>query len=174
MSISNRNLRVVITGALNINYYRTDIPISGQGVSAGFNYTRPNRVFQHGSGEGKCNLLHFSTRNLNNAVEIINLNGGLSNYWGDELNFNSIKVIHIENKETTAGRFLQVRFKNEIMHIGPGGSRRIIEPKGAGISSFVSSQSSEEGSLVLSTDTDVTFDLIVAGSSDESSSSSGA
>ena len=60
------------------------------------------------------------------------------------------------------------------MYIGPGGTRRIIEPQGMGISAIVSSASSEEGSIVFSTDTSVTFDLIIGGSSDESSSSSGA
>ena len=174
MSISNRQLRIGITGGLNINYYRTDIPMSQQGVNASTQYSRSNRIFTHGSGAGKCNLCHFSTYTLNNNVLVITLNGGLSNFWGDQLNFNAVKIIEIFNRETEPGKFLQARFKNEIYYIGPGGSRRIIEPQGMGISSIVSSASSEEGSIIFSTDTEVSFDLIIGGSSDESSSSSGA
>lgn len=174
MSITNRSLRISVTGGIQCNYTRTDIPMSTQGVTQNVNYTRPNRIFTHGSGAGKCNLLHYSTRTLDNTVEAINLNGGLSNVWGDQLNFNAIKIIEIHNKESQAGRFLLVRFKNDIYHIGPGGTRRILEPQGLGVASIVSSQSSEEGSLVFSTDLSVEFDLIIGGSSDESSSSSGA
>lgn len=174
MAITDRNLRIGITGGININYYRTDIPMSAQGVNASTQFRRPNRIFSHGSGAGKCNLCHFSTYTLDNNVLAISLNGGLSNFWGDQLNFNAVKLIEIHNRETVAGRFLQVRFKNEIYYIGPGGTRRIIEPQGMGIAAIVSSASSEEGSIVFSTDTSVTFDLIVGGSSDESSSSSGA
>ena len=174
MAITNRNLRIAITGAVNVNYFRTDRPITNQGVATNLNFTDYKQIFTHGSGAGKCNLFHFSTRNLVNNVEIINLNGGLSNEWQDELNFNAIKVIVIRNKETSLGRFLQVRFKNDIYYIGPGGTRIILEPQGIGVAPFVSSSSSEEGSLIFSTDTDVTFDLLLGGSSDESSSSSGA
>lgn len=174
MAITNTLLRVSITGGIQCSYTRKDIPMSAAGINQNVNYTRPNRILTHGSGSGKCNLLHFSTRILNNGIEVINLNGGLSNIWGEQLNFNAIKLIEITNKQTEVGRFLQVRFKNEIYYIGPGGTRRIIEPQGMGIAAIVSSQSSEEGGLIFSTDSNVEFDLIVAGSSDESSSSSGA
>lgn len=172
--ITNRKLTVGISGGLTVRYHRTDIPITQQGAAENFNYNELKKIFTHGSGTNKVNLLHFSTRNLVNAAEVIDLNGGLSNYWGDQLNFNAIKLLLIKNKETEYGRNLQVRFKNEIYYIGPGGSRQIIEPFGTGIVAILSSQSSEEGSLIFSTDNDVWYDLIVAGSLDESSSSSGA
>lgn len=174
MSITNRRLRIALTGGLNVRYYRTDIPISALGVNAGFDYIELKKILEHGSGGSRCNLLHFSTRNLVNAVEVIDLNGGLSNYWGDQLNFHAIKILIIRNREGQDGKNLQARFKNETYYIGPGGYRVIMEPFGQGIMAFNSSESSEEGSLIFSTDTDVSFDLIVGGSSDESSSSSGA
>jgi hypothetical protein len=174
MPITNRNLRIGVTGGIDVEYYRTDIPITNKGVTNSFNYTDLKKIFNHGSGGSRCNLLHFSTRQLVNQTEIIDLNGGLSNYWNDSLNFHAVKLILIRNKETQSGRFLQVRFKNEIYYIGPGGYRLIVEPQGQGVSAIVSSESSEEGSLILSSDSDITFDLIVAGSSEESSSSSGA
>jgi hypothetical protein len=174
MSITNRNLRIGITGGLDITYYRTDLPITTKGATASFNYTELKKILTHGSGGNKCDLLHFSTRNLNNEVEVIDLNGGLSNIWGDQLNYNSVKVIVIRNRETDLGKFLQARFKNDLYYIGPGGYRLIVEPQGQGVSPIESSESSEEGSLIFSTDTDIQFDLIVGGSSEESSSSSGA
>jgi len=174
MDISNRKLRVDLTGLLKTSYKRLDLPIPDQRSKEDIQYSDFRTTLLHGSGLNKANLQFQRRETLNNATLIYNLNGGLKNSWQDELNFNAVKLLLIKNRETTVGRILQVRFKNEIYYIGPNGFRLIGEPYMEGIQSILSSDSSEEGSIIFSTDTDITFDVVIIGSSEESSSSSGA
>lgn len=174
MAISNRRLRLDFTGLLKTVYKRTDLPIPDQRSKEDIQYSDFRTTLVHGSGRGKANLQFQRRETLNNAALIYNLNGGLRNSWGDELNFNAVKYLLVHNRESVVGKILQLRFKNEVYYIGPNGTRIIIEPFMEGIQSILSSDSSEEGPMIFSTDTEVTFDIIIIGSSEESSSSSGA
>lgn len=174
MSITNRKLRVDFTGLFKTTYKRLDLPIPDSRAKEDIQYSDFVTTLTHGAGAGKANLQFQRRETLNNNVLIYNLNGGLSNSWGDQLNFNAVKFVIIRNRETDVGRNLEVRFKNEVYYIGPGGTRIIAEPRNEGIIAFNSSESSEEGSVIFETDTEVTFDVIIIGSTEESSSSSGA
>lgn len=138
------------------------------------NYGGISYTFQNGAGNNKLQLLYRSRRRLVNSTELFNLDGGLTNIWGHTLNFDAVKVLVIKNLETAINRFLEVQFKNERYYIGPTGSRVIIEPYGGGIEAIVSSASSEEGQMAISSNADITYDILMAGSATESSSSSGA
>ncbi len=171
---TNRLLKVDFTGNLDAKYSRTDI-LDGNpaGQRADVTYKTLRRNFNNGRGGSfKVDGMYSQRRHLINNVLVIDIDAGLTNSWGDVLAFDSIKFLIIHNLET-AGRYLDVRFKDERYHIGPEGYRVICEPQGRGIDPIISSSSSEEGGLIISTDSDVTFDLIIIGSSQESSSSSG-
>jgi hypothetical protein len=170
----DRTLKIGITGTLDCKYARTDVLGGSAGHRGDVLYTALRRNFANGrGGRLKVDLLYSKTYNLNNSVLSLNLDGGLTNVWGDVLNYDAVKVIMIQNLETSPGRYLSVRFKDERYYIGPEGYRLIIEPDGSGIDAIVSSSSSEEGVMIFSCDTDINFDLIIAGASQESSSSSG-
>ncbi len=170
---SDRTLKVNFTGAIECKYRRTDTPISPDAVASDVRYSDTKVAFTNGNGAGKVDLLYFKRHTLDNSVLVLDLDGGLQNLWNDTLNYDAVKLLMIVNRETTYGRYLTVQFKDERYNIGAGGKRIIIEPQGKGIEAFVSSGSSEEGALTFSSDTSVTFDLLIAGSSQESSSSSG-
>jgi hypothetical protein len=171
--MNNRQLKFSVTGAIEAIYRRTDV-LDGNStaIRGDLIYKELKRTFTNGAG-GELNAdLFFQNRyNLNNSVLLIDLDGELRNVWNDALDFDSVKYVIIHNRESIAGRYLSVRLKDERYYIGPGGYRVICEPQGKGIDAIESSSSSEEGTFAFSTDTDVTFDLIIAGSSQESSSS---
>jgi hypothetical protein len=170
---TDRRLSVAITGGVDIKYSRTDIldgDPSGQRSDKLYGALRRN--FSNGRGGRNYVDLCFTKRyTLNNSVLTLDLDGVLTNVWGDILNYDSVKLIVIHNLETTFGKYLAVRFKDERYYIGPEGYREICEPAGQGVQAIVSSSSSEEGGMVISCDTSITFDIIIIGSSQESSSS---
>lgn len=170
--ITDRQLTLTFTGGILARYKRTDTPISPNTNSGDVNYNDLKFEFAFGSGNSRVDLLHADRYTLNNNVLIFALDGGIQNVWGDYLDFDSVKCILIRNRETADDRYLDVRFKNEHYVIGPGGFRIIVEPKSKGLQATGSSSSEEEGSLVVSTDSNVEFDLIICGSTQEQSSSS--
>lgn len=164
-----------LTGQLRVNlslvHRKIDLALNTPLDS--INYGGISHTFQNGAGNDKLQLLYHKRRRLINSTEVFNLDGGLTNIWGDALDFDAVKILVIKNLETAINRFLEVRFKNEAYYIGPTGSRLVVEPYGGGIEAIVSSASSEEGQLVISSNADITYDIILAGSATESSSSSG-
>jgi hypothetical protein len=171
--MNNRRLEVGITGNIDVKYSRTDIlDGNASGQRGDVLYSALRRTFSNGRGGRNYADLFFPKRyTLDNSVLSLDLDGVLTNVWGDVLNFDAVKLLVINNLETTVGRNLAVRFKDERYYIGPNGFREICEPFGTGIQSIVSSSSSEEGGLIFSTDNSVTFDVLIIGSSQESSSS---
>ncbi len=124
-----------------------------------------------GSGFERADLQFHDRRQLINATEVLALDGALTNKWGDSLDFDAIKILIVHNRETEISplKLLEVHFKDERYYIGPNGTRIIIEPGPGGILPIVSSGSEIEGSITFSTNDDVTFDLIIIGSQNESS-----
>lgn len=170
---TDRRLKAGFTGSLSTEYRRTDI-LEGDSSRAANDilYTNLRNNFSNGrGGRNKVDLQYIKRYTLNNSVLSLDLDSGLTNIWGDTLDYADVKLLIIKNLETTFGKNLAARFKDERYYIGPEGSRVIIEPAGQGIQAIVSSSSSEEGGLIFSTDTSVTFDVIIIGSSQESSSS---
>jgi hypothetical protein len=169
----NRRLSLGFTGSVDLKYGRTDI--LGGDPKLGRNdvlYSLLRRNFNNGAGGRNYVDLNYVKRyTLNNSVLSLDLDGILTNIWGDTLNYDSVKFLVINNLETLAGRYLTYRFKDERGNIGPEGFRVICEPCGMGIQAIVSSSSSEEGGLIFSSDTSISFDVIIVGSSQESSSS---
>jgi len=156
---------------INLAHKRTDIALNAPTDSV--NYGGVAYTFTHGAGANKLQLLHHKRYRLINSTQVIDLDGGLVDVWGNALNYDAVKILIIKNLETALNRYLEVAFKNERYYIGPTGSRVVIEPYGGGIEAIVSSASSEEGAMTVSSNADVTYDLIVAGTATESSSSSG-
>jgi len=169
----NRTLKAGFTGAISVNYRRTDQPISPNIVKGDIRYSI-KKLLTNGVGAGKADLLYQERRIISNGIHIFNLDGGLVNVWGDVLNYDAIKLLCIVNRQSIEERkFLSVQFKNERYYIGPQGERIIVEPIGMGIASVQSSESSEEGQLVITSDNEIEYDIIIVGASRESSSSSG-
>lgn len=136
-------------------------------------YTDFKTTFIEGSGLNRANLVYYTRSRLQNATEYYNLDSVLQDIYGNYLNYDAVHILGIKNRETTLHRLIEVRFKDEKYHIGPQGGRIIIEPFGPGIEELVSSASFEEGQISVTSNADVTYDIIIIGSSRESSTSSG-
>lgn len=172
-------LSVAFTGVLSCDYLRTDVPISGnQNIRQNIRYADLKTLFTNGDGDYKANLLYEDRFTVTaGGVRIIDLNGGLLNRWDQPLNFNAVHLLVVRNRNPFTNRaILGVGFKNEVLLIGPQGSRVIIEPIHDGMVVYpgLSSSSSEEGHLQLTAlDGDIEADIIIVGSRYEVSSSSG-
>ncbi len=132
-----------------------------------------------GSGLNKADLQWYDRRTLINALEVLDLdNGTLVNQWGDPLDFDAIKYLIIHNRQTNLldpdfginNTNLLVIFKSERYNIGALGTRVIIEPSTRGIPAIIASGSEEEGQIQISSAANVTYDIIIIGSQNESSS----
>ncbi len=166
--VDGRELTTDIKVALKTTYKRTDEPQNTDGLFDNLNYNDIVRHFDNGSGVNRAELQYHERKILDTSTEIIDINGGLENKWGDILAFQAVKLIVINNRSTSGT--LTVTFKNEIYVIGPGGARVVGEPT-TGIEAILSSTSSEEGALTITSDDIVTYDLIIIGATRESSSS---
>lgn len=167
------NLRSFLTVVLATQYKRTDINTSPEGVRDNIDFNDIQHVFENGNGDDRANLQFHSRRNLIDTTELLDLDGILTNKWGQTLDYDAVKIIVIRNRETEDGREIKVNFKDEQYNIGPGGSRTIVEPNSNGIASLVSSGSTEEGQMTVVATGDVTYDLFIIGSFRELTSSSG-
>jgi hypothetical protein len=158
---------------LSTQYKRSDLPLNLTNSKDDLSFNDISHILTNGRGKDKANLQHYSRRRLINATEVIDIDGGLTNVWGHTLNYDAVKQLLIYNRETALDRYLEVTFKNERYYIGPQGYRVAGEPYHGGIEAITSSGSAEEGALTIASNADISFDLIVIGSSGESSSSSG-
>ncbi len=166
--VDGRQLTTDIKIALKTTYKRTDEPQNTDGLFDNLNYDQIVRHFDNGSGVNRAELQYHERKTLDSSTEVIDVNGDLTNKWGDVLAFQAVKLVAINNRATSGT--LQVAFKNELYNIGPGGARIIGEPT-TGIEAINSSTSSEEGALTISADDNITYDLIIIGATRESSSS---
>lgn len=167
------NLRTFINVVLATQYKRTDIPTVPEGVRDNIDFTDIQHALENGNGDDRANLQFHTQRNLINTSETLDLDGVLTNKWGQTLDYDAVKALVIFNRETEDGREIKVNFKDEQYNIGPQGSRTIIEPNSNGIASLVSSQSTEEGMITVVATGDVTYDIFIIGSFRELTSSSG-
>lgn len=152
--------------SLNATYKRTDLPgIDKQTINLNGNFTWDN-----GAGKDRANLLYLAKRRLISSSEELDLDGILTNNWGQTLNYDSVKFIWLKNLETTSGRYLQFTFKSERGNIGALGYRVIVEPDNPGITAFTASGSAEEGVITLTSNADITYEIAIIGSHAESSS----
>jgi len=166
-----RTLQSQINIELNSKYRRNDLPLNLTASRDDLDYKDISQLLKNGRGADLADLQYHSQRNLINTTETFNLDGGITNIWGDTLDYDAVKQLIIFNRETAANRYLEVTFKNEHYYIGPEGARIILEPAGPGIQAVVSSTSQEEGILTVSSNADITYDLIIIGASAENSSS---
>lgn len=168
---ANRRLSAVITAQLQTNYRNIEVLLNPTALLDNLDVSFSQELVD-GSGFGKADLQWYDRRQLINATEVLDLDGTLTNNWGDTLDFDAIKCLIIHNREVDVSplKLLEVQFKNERYYIGPNGTRMVIEPGPGGILSIVSSASQLEGSLVVSSNDNVTYDIIIIGSQDESSS----
>ena len=66
-------------------------------IKGDLRYSDAKKLLTNGSGPGKVDLLHFDRYTLDNAVKLFNLDGGIVNVWGDQLDFDAIKYLLIFN-----------------------------------------------------------------------------
>lgn len=171
--MADTQLSVGVDITFTANYRRTDNAVApGQINQQQIRYTDLTDTLRNGRGQDAADLLYSARRNLNNAVDILSLDGGLMDNFGNLLDFDAVKGIMIFNRTETDGAILEVRFKSERYRIGPRGFRLIWEPRPEGVEAIASSASQEEGSMEISCDLPVTYDIILVGSSGENSSSS--
>lgn len=170
--MADKTLTTAIDVTLSATYRRVDKLIDPAGIAESLRYIDLKDSLANGKGTDRAEQMYHSRRNLNNAVEILDLDNGLQDVFGDTLNFDAVKCLIIKNRTETLGAFLKVVFKNEQYYIGPNGYRIVWEPVAPGIESIASSASFSEGSITFSSDVSLTYDLIIIGSSGENSSSS--
>lgn len=156
-------------------YRRTDKAANQLDIRDALRYINLKKSFVHGNGDNRANLIYYTRSTLVNAIEYWDLDGVLQDVFGNFINYDSVKALIIHNTEliTTDNASLRVHFKTERYNIGPQGFRVLWEPKGQGVMSEASSGSQEEGKIQVESNASVTYDIIIVGSSMESSSSSG-
>jgi len=174
----NRRFSGTFSAILNTQYRNIESLTNPTGLVDNLNLDF-SRELADGSGLDRADLQWHDQRQLINATEVLALDGALTNKWGDSLDFDAIKGIFIQNREQgsepaggddeTSYRILEVHFKNESYYIGPNGIRWILEPGPGGILSIASSGSEIEGSITISSNADVTYDIVLIGSRNESS-----
>jgi len=169
MAVASR--RFTGSGKFNLGTtYRRVETIPGRGnPSDDLDYTDCSFNWTNGSGINRADIQHHSRRQLINSTELIDLDGGLTNEFGDTLDFDAVKLLIIRNRQTEQNRWLEVRFKDERYYIGAQGFRVVVEPGSVGLAAIVSSASSEEGQMTVSSNADITYDLILIGSVQETS-----
>lgn len=170
---SDTTLKTTVKVSVATQYKRTDVALNTQNLQDNLN-VKLGFLMNNGAGKDKANLQWYSTRRLINTTEQLDLDGGITDNFGFTINFDAVKYMLIRNLETAVNRYLEVAFKNERYYIGPSGLRAIYEPFHGGIEAINSSASAEEGNMTISSNADITYDIILIGSHAESSSDSGA
>lgn len=171
----NRTLRLDFRGNISCRYINTSFPVS---KSVTDKVQRAvSLTLTDGVGPYKADILFHAQVRLINTFKVYDLDDySMKDVFAEGLNFDAVKFVLIENTTvdtTLLTKELNFSFKAERGIVGPGGSRIIVEPRGAGISPESSSGSQEEGQFTFSTNGDVTFNFLLIGASEEQSSSSG-
>lgn len=171
----NRTLRLNFRGNVTIRYKNTGFPLTKSVLDS--IQRAVTLTLTHSAGANKADLVYHHQHRLINTFKIYDLDDySLKDVWGEGLNFDAVKFFLLENIQTnleTIGNSINYTFKKERGVVGPKGFRIAAEPRGAGVQVETSSGSAEEGQLVVSTNSDVTYNLILVGSSEEQSSNSG-
>ena len=171
--MADTQLKSSIDITVRADYQRTDNGVSPAQLNIQkVRYTDLTSVLLNGWGQDRADLFYTARRSLNNAVEIIDLDGGIVDNFGNLLNYDAVKGLVIFNRTETDGAILDVRFKSEYYRIGPRGFRVLWEPRPEGVEAVLSSGSEDEGSIMVSCDLPITYDIIIIGSAGENSSSS--
>lgn len=173
----NRRLSVNISVQLQTLYRNVETLLNPDALLDNLNVDF-SQDLANGSGLNKADLQWYDRRQLINALEFIDVDGVETNQWGDILDFDAVKCFIIHNRETelTDPNFgdndknLLIIFKSDRYNIGPNGTVVRIEPAQPGIPPLAASGSEEEGRITISSASDVTYDIIIIGSQDESSS----
>src|SRR5258708_7955460 len=122
--LPNIDLTAAFTGVFSADYIKNNEPIPGLGnVSEHLRYGDLKTTFQNGDGAYQCNLL-FQERNTLNSTQtkVYDFDGGLLDVFGNNLNYDSVKLIIIRNRNTTGNDLLAVEWRNsEAFNIGPQG-----------------------------------------------------
>ncbi len=159
----NTDLTTVFRANLSTQYINTDDGINIANVRDNLKYLDINQKLLNGVGANLANLQHYSRRRLINTTETIDLETGLTNRWDEVLDFSDVKIGVIVNRQEEENRFLQVSIKGEEYYIGPRGFRVFYEPIAVGLVDDSSSEASE-GNIVVSSNADIEYDLILIGS----------
>lgn len=163
--MDGRILRVDFTGALSANYSRTDNALNPTQIQDIFNYLGLRDGLANGVEKDQADLFYHATRQYlaTMGTETIDLDAGdLVNVFGDTLVFENIKCVIIKNNELTAGVNLLGGLHDEVFNIGPNGWRVIWEPNQLPDSA---GSAGVAGILSLTSGNDVSYDLIVIGTS---------
>lgn len=168
---ANRQLAASFLIRLGTRYKNTESSLNPNQVSDNLPFSKIFS-FVDGNATDKLNLQYYENYSLNNEILSRNLDdGSLKNKWNDALDFDSIKLLIVTNNST--GNVLKVNFKNDQWIIGPGGYRIAIEPFQKGIQEIDESSSQLEGLLTLQSGNAVSGSLIILGSENEETSTSG-
>lgn len=175
MSVNGRSLELSITGSIAATGLRTDILTSDNAPKDILNYIKHVILFQNGAEVNEAEILYHNSRNfVAPGPEVINLDGGLTNVFGDVLDFHTIKFLVLRNNEVvTSDKFILVTVHGEQYYIGPQGFRMLIEPAVTGLEKSGASSGGDFGNLSISGVDNVNYDLIIAGSTGVVNISSG-
>ena len=171
MATKTLTSRIDITASFD--YRRIDNLLNPNLIRDRLDYIDLKDALSNGNGTDRANILFHTRSTLDNDLEFWDLDGYLEDVFGDLINYDAVKCLIVKNRTLTNNAFLDVRFKNEVWYIGPNGYRIAWEPYGKGIMPLISSASQEEGRIFVSSNMEITYDIIIAGSTKETSSSSG-
>lgn len=164
--MNGRTLQVDFTGALTAVYSRTDNALNPTLIQDVFSYNGLRDGLINGVEIDEADLFYHATRQYlaSMGTETIDLDtGDLVNVFGDELRFENVKCLIIKNKEAAgSGKFLLGGIHDEVFNIAPQGYRVIWEPDKLPDSS---GSAGVAGIISLTSGSDVSYDLIVIGTS---------
>lgn len=168
---STEIIGVSINATVTAQYRRTDDQVNPLSIVDNLQYVKLKDSLSNGHSLNEANLLAHFQSTLNNNTEYWDLDSGnIYDAFQNLLNFDAVKCLIIKNLSTDHDLYLEVHFKNERYYIGPNGYRLIWEPAGKGIAAIVSSGSHEEGKISVTSNGLITYDFIIIGATDESSS----
>lgn len=162
---AGRRLSVYLNNVITVQYERTDKPLAPVGLTDNFQYDGLCKLLNDGKEVNQIDLLYHNRRTFTPpGPDLIDLDTELTNSWGDILNFYTVKLIVVKNRET-GNKFLALAFKSESLYVGPNGCRLIVEPGLMGIQAQGDSSPGFLGNLIVDAPVQIEYDLIIAGTS---------
>lgn len=161
---NGRSLSVSFTGSLQATYQRTDNDLNTANIKDIFSYTGLQDVLDNGQEADQADsLYHVQRQFAPSGPELISLDGGIVDVFGNTLNLHALKCLIIKNRETALNKYLTVQTQDEVYYIGPGGWRVLWEPALVGLQDSGASTAGVLGNLSINSAQTINYDLIIIG-----------
>lgn len=161
---NGRSLSVSFTGALQASYARVDNDLNTENIKDIFSYVGLQDTLANGQEADQADSFYHAQRQFApSGPELISLDGGIVDVFGNTLNLYRLKCLIIKNRETSLDKFLTVQTQDEVYYIGPGGWRVLWEPSLIGLQDSGASTAGVLGNLSINSSQVIQYDLILIG-----------